>query len=48
MSLAAVVLAQHATSAFLFTHYSPSAQKGLADEAKLVASKARFLKMRVA
>lgn len=48
MSLAAVVLAQHATAAFLFTHYSPNAKKGIADEAKLVASKAKFLKMRVA
>ena len=31
MSLTAAILAQHATSAFLFTHYDPHAKKGIAD-----------------
>jgi hypothetical protein len=46
MSLTAAVLAHYTSSAILF-QYSSSSKKGLADEAKLIASKAKFLKARV-
>jgi hypothetical protein len=47
MSLTAAVLAHYTSSAILFQYSSSSSKKGLADEAKLIASKAKFLKARV-
>lgn len=47
MSLGAVFLAHYATSASLFAYAPPLAKKGLADEGKLIASKAKFLRMQV-
>jgi hypothetical protein len=47
MSLTAALLAHYATSAFLFTYNAPNSKRGITDEGKLIASKAKFLKMQI-
>jgi hypothetical protein len=47
MSLTAVLLAHYGNSSSLFTYAPPNTKKGLNDEGKLIASKAKFLKARV-